>query len=780
MAAQVSKQGSKQGSKFQVGERQLKVTNLDKVLYPETGTTKADVIRYYLEVADVMIPQITRRPVTRKRWPEGVGGQSFFRKDLEDSAPEWIATGVIEHKTSTNDYPLIEEPAALAWLAQVAALELHTPQWRFGSGGKRDNPDRMVLDLDPGPGVALEETAEIALACKDILDGMGLVSVPVTSGSKGIHIYAGLDGATEAEQVSKVAKALADALQNELPDRVTSVMRKTERAGKVFLDWSQNNGSKTTVSPYSLRGRERPTVAAPRTWDEIAEPGLAHLTFEEVIERVQGGLDPISELAAPREDKLATYRSMRDASKTGEPVPQEAPAPRDGTPIFVIGEHHARRLHWDFRLEHEGVLVSWAVPKGPPLDPDENRLAVQTEDHPIEYAEFEGTIPKGEYGAGEVAIWDIGTCEIEKWRDDEVIAVLTGRADGGLGGVPRRYALIRTEGDNWLLKFMKRQPDAAPRSTPVPARASSPEPADLPTPMLATAATEADIKLAMKDGVEFVFEMKWDGYRILADATPGGVRLISRNGKDYTHLLPQIELMLDDATFDGELIALNSAGMPDFSLLHNVDRNGAEGVQLKYMAFDLLRIGDRDLTAVPWKVRRAELEKLADAAGENSTVAVPPAFRGSFASAWKVAEDMGLEGVVAKRISSYYEPGRSSAWLKVKRDLHQEVIVIGVREGKSLLVAVPDDDGELRYAGRVGTGFSGKEFSAIERELRRLQRKTPPVEVPKEDHDGVFWLTPKRVAEVRLASKTAGGKVRQASWRGWRDDKTPAEVRWEI
>ena len=766
-------QGSKQGSKFQVGDRQLKVTSLDKVLYPETGTTKADVMRYYLEVADVMIPQITRRPVTRKRWPDGVSGQSFFRKDLEDSAPEWIETGVIEHKTSTNDYPLIEEPAALAWLAQVAALELHTPQWRFAASGTRENPDRMVLDLDPGPGVTLEQTAEIALACKDILDGMGLVSVPVTSGSKGIHIYAGLDGTTEAEQVSKVAKALADALQNELPDRVTSVMRKTERAGKVFLDWSQNNGSKTTVSPYSLRGRERPTVAAPRTWDEIAEPGLAHLTFEEVIERVQGGLDPIAELAAPREDKLATYRSMRDASRTAEPVPEEAPQPRGGTPIFVIGEHHARRLHWDFRLEHDGVLVSWAVPNGPPLDPEENRLAVQTEDHPIEYAEFEGTIPKGEYGAGEVAIWDIGTCEIEKWRDGEVIAVLTGRADGGLGGVPRRYALIRTEVDNWLLKFMKRQPGAAEAK---PAA----EPADLPTPMLATAATEADIKLAMKDGVEFAFEMKWDGYRILADATPSGVRLISRGGKDYTHLFPQIELMLDDATFDGELIALDSAGKPDFSLLHNADRNGETDVELRYMAFDLLRIGDRDLTAVPWKVRRAELEKLADANGNTTTVAVPPAFRGSFASAWKVAEEMGLEGVVAKRTSSYYEPGRSTAWLKVKRDLHQEVVVVGVREGKSLLVAVPDEEGELRYAGRVGTGFSGKEFAAIERELRRLQRKTPPVEVPKEDRDGVFWVTPKRVAEVRLASKTAGGKVRQASWRGWRDDKSPADVRGEI
>lgn len=848
-----------EGTRVRVGERQIKVSNLDKVLYPATGTTKADVMRYYLAVAGVLIPQAQGRPVTRKRWPEGVEKQSFFRKDLEDTAPSFIPTAEIKHKTSVNEYPLITEPATLAWLAQVAALELHTPQWRFGADGEPANPDRLVLDLDPGPGVGLEQTAEVALWCREIIEGMGLTAVPVTSGSKGIHIYAGLDEQSDAAAVSKVARALADALEAEHPDRVTATMKKSERGGKVFLDWSQNNGKKTTICPYSLRGRERPTVAAPRTWDELEQGGLKHLEFGEVMERVADGLDPIAALgataqgaapaalpgAASAPDRLATYRSMRDKSKTGEPVPDEAPAPREGETIFVIGEHHASHLHWDFRLEHDGVLVSWAVPKGPPLDAAENRLAVQTEDHPIEYAQFEGTIPKGQYGAGTVKIWDIGTCEIEKWREDEIIAVLHGRAGGGLGGTARRYALIRTEGDNWLLKFMKRQPAAAGpsgaadrASSPAPASArqtsGSPAPAAPPAPMLPTAATRADIALEKRDGTAFAYEMKWDGYRIVADIRAGRVRLFSRAGKDYTSLFPhapELGLLLDDATLDGELIAIGEDGRPSFSLLHAADprspgRRSADRAaetedgtdeteqsaaipevgdapELRYMAFDLLRLGDRDLTGEPYETRRGLLERLgeegdepsgepgkvSDRAAERlaaaSHVSIPPAFSGSFEAAWRAAEEMGLEGVVAKQKSSPYLAGeRSRRWLKLKRELHQEVVVIGVRRGKrgiaSLLVAVPDEEGELRYAGRVGTGFSAAQLDDIEARLRRIERKTPAVEVPAEDTKDAWWVTPKQVAEVALTGATGGGKVRHASWRGWRDDKSPRDVRWEV
>ena len=444
-----------------IGGHRLKLTHLDKVLYPETGTTKGDVIGYYAAVGEVMLPHLRDRAATRKRWVNGVGtpkkpGEMFFQKNLDDSTPEWVKRGTIEHKEHSNDYPLVNDLATLTWLAQIAALEIHVPQWKFGRNGAAHNPDRLVLDLDPGPGLGLADCAEVARLARTVLKGMGLDPMPVTSGSKGIHLYAALDGKQTSQQVTDVAHELARSLESDHPDLIVSDMKKSIRAGKVFIDWSQNNVNKTTVAPYSLRGRMRPTVAAPRTWRELASPSLAQLEFEEVMARVKKRGDLLGGI-----DRLATYRSMRDAGKTPEPVPaaraRKSRAPKSKGQSFVIQEHHASRLHWDFRLEHDGVLVSWALPKGVPTDYKGNHLAVQTEDHPLEYGSFEGDIPKGEYGGGHVDIWDEGTYDLEKWRDgEEIIATLHGsRGD-------HKYALIHTGGGkddhNWLIHLMKDQP----------------------------------------------------------------------------------------------------------------------------------------------------------------------------------------------------------------------------------------------------------------------------------------------------------------------------------
>ncbi|MGM7671216.1 ATP-dependent DNA ligase [Microbacterium sp. A93] len=859
---------------YTVGERRLSVSSLDKVLYPATGTTKAEVMEYYLAVAGVLIPQVAQRPVTRKRWVDGVGtaehpGQVFFRKDLEDSAPSWIPIGRLAHSDHTNTYPLADEPAVLAWFAQVAALELHTPQWRFGRNGQPRNPDRLVLDLDPGEGAGLAECAEVARWCREILAGMGLEAYPVTSGSKGIHLYAGLDGKHNADAISQVAHELAKALEADHPGEVVSSMRKSSRTGKVFVDWSQNSSSKTTVAPYSLRGRDRPYVAAPRTWEELEDPQLRHLELQEVLGRVAEGIDPLAPLGWVPEDgtgddagpspgaaggggaaagsteaidRLAKYRSMRDAGKTAEPVPEHAPVPRDATeaepPTFVIQEHHARGLHWDFRLEHSGVLVSWAVPKGPPLDTEANRLAVMTEDHPLEYGTFEGTIAKGEYGAGEVTIWDAGTIEIEKWREgQEVIAVLHGRPEGGLGGVPRRYALINAPGmggeKNWLIHLMKDQPEAGgagpaakrPARAPgrqaastgtVPADQQEFTVADLPAPMLATAGRPTDLTA----DEDWSYEMKWDGYRLLAGVAPGRLILASRNGKDLTADYPALReltgLLTGEAAerggaiLDGELVALDASGRPDFGLLQEASgrtsrgrrRSGragpaghaADGIELRYLVFDILQLGPpgapaaqvRSLLDTAYGERR---EILGAAVGNGEVVAVPPGHRGTLAQARRASAELQLEGVVAKRTDSTYLSGRrGSAWIKLKLQQHQEVVVIGARHGQggraggigSLLVAVPDEAGQLSYAGRVGTGFSADQLREVQETLRRIERKTPPVQdVPAEDRADAWWVRPSLVGEVTLAGRTRAGRLRQAAWRGWRPDKSPEQVRWE-
>lgn len=272
----------------QVDGHQLTLSNLDKVMYPETGTTKGDVIRYYTEVAPFLLPYAAGRPVTRKRWVNGVGtdakpGMVFFQKDLGEGAPEWVTRRTIHHKEHDNAYPLLDDTATLAWLAQIAALELHVPQWRFTDAGEPGHPDRMVLDLDPGEGVGLRECVEVAKLVRAVLDDMGLWAVPVTSGSKGIHVYTPLDGRSTSDEVAQLAHELARTLEGDHPDLVISTMKKADRRGKVMLDWSQNNASKTTVTPYSLRGRSRPFVAMPRTWNEIASGRLRQIEFNEVM-----------------------------------------------------------------------------------------------------------------------------------------------------------------------------------------------------------------------------------------------------------------------------------------------------------------------------------------------------------------------------------------------------------------------------------------------------------------------------------------------------------------
>ncbi len=871
-----------------IGGRRLRITNLDKVLYPETGTTKGEVIEYYTRVAEVMIPHVIGRPVTRKRWPDGVGtedepGMVFFAKDLERGAPSWVRRMPIPHSSGPKDYPLVGDVPTLVYLAQVASLELHVPQWRFAPDGSRGYADRLVLDLDPGPGVGLPECAIVAGWARTILVGMGLDPYPVTSGSKGIHLYTALPPGQSTEQASALANELARAIEADHPDLVVSSMKKSQRHGKVLIDWSQNNGSKTTIAPYSLRGRSHPTVAAPRTWDEIAEPDLRHLQFTEVLERVQAIGDPMAPLgfhAGGREAEngpLSAYIAKRSADRTPEPVPANplGATPHDEKPRFVIQEHHATRLHWDFRLEHDGVLVSWAVPRGVPHSYKRNNLAVQTEDHPMEYATFEGTIPAGEYGGGTVTIWDDGRYELEKWRDDEIIATLEGRPGGPLGRV--RLALIRTEGEgeksSWLLHRMKTdaegrlQPDGIPvepspqadeprpaakarraRAEPETASAAPPAGSNGPAsepgrrtrerraagtdasgeatattaraareadaapaavaaspamddlrPMLATSSTPPLARQAARRwGDPAWVEAKWDGIRAIGVWNGERLRLFARSGNDITHRYPELTAVdagfgHEPAVVDGELVALEPSGRPSFPLLQtrmNLERAGdiareARRTPVHYYLFDVLSRGERDLTGDSLRERRPELEEVAASAVDAITV--PPVFD-DVDAALEASTQLRLEGIVVKNPGSRYRRGqRSDDWLKVKITSTQEVVIAGIRPGKggrsttfgSLLLGIPGEDG-LRYAGRVGTGFSDSALAALLKKLDPLRtEQSPLVGVPPLDARDALWVKPELVGEVEYGEFTPGGILRHPRWRGLRPDKRPEEVRRE-
>jgi bifunctional non-homologous end joining protein LigD len=286
--------------RVEVEGRTLKLSNLDKVLYPRTGTTKGEVLNYYAQVAPVMLPLLKDRPVTRVRWPNGVERDRFFEKNAPGGTSRWVRTADVPTTGSRGEsrhgdrlvFPIIDDLATLTWAANLAALELHVHQWTVDKKGKVRGADRLVIDLDPGEGAGLHECCQVALLVRDKLTERKLDARPVTSGSKGLHLYAHLPRRQDSDKTSETAKAIAEELQAEHPKQVTATMTKAKRSGKVFLDWSQNAGSKTTVSPYSLRGVERPLVATPVTWDEVEEGaddpvGLDQFRYDEVLARVE-------------------------------------------------------------------------------------------------------------------------------------------------------------------------------------------------------------------------------------------------------------------------------------------------------------------------------------------------------------------------------------------------------------------------------------------------------------------------------------------------------------
>lgn len=284
-------------TRVEVDGRRLRLTSLSKVMYPSTETTKGEVLDYYARIAAVLLPHVAGRPVTRVRFPHGVADQQFFEKNLPSGAPSWLPRVGVDDVT----YPLVPGVAELTYLVNLNSLELHVPQWTVDEDGTRRNPDRLVIDLDPGKPAGLHECAQVALVLRERLDRLGLELFPVTSGSKGMQLYAALGGDLTSDEVRDLAQQLAQETTKKHPDLVLWKMTKSLRPGKVFLDWSQNVAAKTTISPYSLRGRELPHVAAPRTWDEVeagaSEPGaLVQLMFDEVLDRVQEHGDLLADL----------------------------------------------------------------------------------------------------------------------------------------------------------------------------------------------------------------------------------------------------------------------------------------------------------------------------------------------------------------------------------------------------------------------------------------------------------------------------------------------------
>ncbi len=473
--------------------------------------------------------------------------------------------------------------------------------------------------------------------------------------------------------------------------------------------------------------------------------------------------------------KLETYRSKRSAQKTPEPMGEDA-ASADGR-RFVIQEHHATRLHWDLRLEHGGALASFAVPNGVPLEPGDNRLAVHTEDHPLEYLDFHGEIPRGSYGAGTMTIWDRGTYEELKWEPRKIEVHLHGER------VDARYALFPIDKDaepkNWMIHRM--DPPADPTAEPMPAKVA---------PMLAR------LGPLPRDDDRWAHEVKWDGVRAICHSEPGRMRLFSRNLNEITARYPELSrlnraLSHHRAILDGEIVALDAEGKPSFGALQrrmhlaseSAVRRLAKDAPVTYLVFDLLWLDGHSLMDLPYEERRARLAAL-ELNGDRWRT--PDYVAGHGKQVLRATAEQGLEGVVAKRLDTPYEPGRRSAcWVKVKNLNRQEVVIGGWMPGEgrrrerigALLVGVRED-GHLRYAGRVGTGFTEAELDRLAKLLAPLERSASPFDAPDQPKPPrrAVWVEPRYVAEVEFREWTQGNQLRAPSYKGLRDDKAPDEV----
>jgi DNA ligase D-like protein (predicted ligase)/DNA ligase D-like protein (predicted polymerase)/DNA ligase D-like protein (predicted 3'-phosphoesterase) len=754
----------------QVGKRKIELSNLNKVLYPDDGIVKAELLQYYLKIAPTILAHLKGRPLSLVRYPDGINGESFFQKNRPTWAPEWIEYVTLGEEA--KDYVIATEEASLVWLANLACIELHQMHSR---APHFDKADYIAYDFDPPEDFSFPQIAELALKFKEHLEKFGYYPFLKTTGRKGLHVITPIEPKWGFHETFEVAKALAQPFVEAHPSSLTLQIKKDYRKGKVLLDIYRNRQSQTIIAAYSARGLPGAPVSTPLRWEEldsIESPRIFALT--NVPERVLQNGDPWEALAAyatpiHTERKVAVavkktlkpgrtyktpgqledYSKKRSFDKTPEPPPAQIVGKGSA---FVVHRHHATRLHYDLRLEKNGTLKSWAVPKGLPPRPGIMRLAVNVEDHPLEYIHFEGAIPKGEYGGGMMWKFAQGRYEITKEKKDGFYFRLQSRE------LNAEYRTHHTKENQWLLE-----------------RVDNPQIDWLRAaiePMLTRSAEKPP------ESPDYVYEVKWDGIRALISLDEGEIKIHGRKRLDITKqfpelLIPEEAFRATSALFDGEIVCVDAEGKPDFAnVIHRMQQKSEGAIErakskctaVCYL-FDCLYLDGRPIVNEPFMRRR---EWLADAIKTGTPYRVSEVVEEGPAL-FEAVKQMGLEGIIAKERNSPYLPGkRSEAWLKIKARQTTECVIIGYTpgtgdRGKSFgALHLGQFYGEqLKYVGKVGTGFNDRTLKAVFSELKTVKPVNKPIKEKTLDDAQSDWVEPRLMCEVQFASITKDGLLRE-------------------
>ena len=766
-----------QSKHVQVGKRRLEITNLGKVLYPDDSILKAEIIQYYHSIAPTMLAHIKGRALSLVRFPEGIDHTPFFQKNKPDWAPEWIDY-VSLGSEQKKDYMIASEQATLAWLANMACLELHQMHAR---APMHEYPDYIVYDLDPPEIFDFNDLKMIALGLKEHLEHYDYTCFIKTTGGKGLHVITPIQAKYTFSQCFETAKVLAQEYVKK-ESTTTLQIKKEARKGRVLVDIYRNRTSQTIVCPYSLRGFAGAPVSMPIRWEELqalesAQAHNIHTAIPYVMEygdAWQGIGAYAAEIHTERKtsttgvalkgnkhktpQQLEEYTRKRDFAKTPEPKALYSGGDNTG---FVVHRHHASHLHYDLRLEENGVLRSWALPRGLPTHPGVKRLAMQTEDHPLEYMTFEGEIPKGQYGGGKMWIYANGRYSITKQKKDGFYFTLNSPQ------INAEYRMHLMKDKEWLLE-----------------RVDVPQFDYLQDPLKPMLAESAD---SVPLGEEYLYELKWDGIRAIIIYNEGEVSVWSRGHKKLNVQFPELLLGKEsfkatNAVFDGEIVCFDAQGRPDFkAVIHrmqksrkgDIERSMKKNVAFCYL-FDLIYLDGRLLTGEPLLRRRVWLEDLVK---HGTNYRVSEALKDG-QELFDAASSLGLEGIMAKDTSSKYYPGkRSNGWIKVKTKKSAEALIIGYTEGKGdresefgALHLAQRDEHILIYRGKVGTGFTQDTLTELHGILQNLKEIDRPIAEKPPDDSRTVWVEPVLYCEINYTVMTGNGYFRDPVFLRLRQD----------